>query len=54
MPISQPPASGDAAVTRSARQGVIEIDIAGAQLRLRGAVDETMLGTVLRTLRQSQ
>jgi transposase len=54
MPISQPPASGDAAVTRSARQGVIEIDIAGAQLRLRGAVDETMLGTVLRALRQSQ
>jgi len=54
MPISQPPASGDAAVSRSARQGVIEIDIAGAQLRLRGAVDEAMLGTVLRALRQSQ
>jgi transposase len=53
MPISQPPASGGAAVSRSARQGVIEIEIAGAQLRLRGAVDETMLASVLRALRQS-
>ena len=53
-PISQPPAPDDAAVGRSARQGVIEIDIAGAQLRLRGAVDEMMLGTVFRALRQSQ
>ena len=53
MPISQPPVSGGAAVSRSARQGVIEIEIAGAQLRLRGAVDETMLASVLRALRQS-
>jgi len=31
----------------------IEIDIAGAQLRLRGPVDEVMLGCVLRALRQT-
>ena len=53
MPISQPTAPGGAGVTRSARQGVIEIEMAGAQLRLRGAVDETMLVSVLRALRQS-
>ena len=38
---------------RNARAGVIEVEIAGAQLRLRGDVDETMLGCVLRALRQS-
>ncbi len=32
---------------------VIELDIAGAQLRLRGAVDEASLCSVLRALRQS-
>jgi transposase len=53
-PISQPPTAGGAVVSRSARSGVIEIEIAGAQLRLRGAVDETMLGSVLRALRQSE
>src|SRR3954466_5475101 len=53
MAISQPPALGGAAVSRSTRAGVIEIEIAGAQLRLCGAVDETMLGSVLRALRQS-
>jgi transposase len=53
MPISHPPASGGAGGSRSARQGVIEIEIAGAQLRLRGGVDETMLASVLRALRQS-
>ena len=54
MPIARQPSAGDAVVSPSARQCVIEIDIAGAQLRLRGAVDEAMLGTVLRALRQSQ
>jgi transposase len=55
MPSSQPPAAGGgAAVSRSARPGVIEIEVAGAQLRLRGAVDETMLSSVLRALRQSE
>lgn len=43
-----------AAVSRSVRAGIIELDFAGAQLRLRGAVDEAMLSSVLRALRQSQ
>ena len=43
-----------AAVNRGPRSGVIEIEIAGAQLRLRGAVDETMLSSVLRALRRSE
>jgi len=43
-----------AAVSRGARPGVIELEIAGAQLRLRGAVDETMLSSVLRALRRSE
>ena len=38
----------------AARGGVIEVEIAGALLRLRGAVDEAMLSRVLRALRQSQ
>ena len=33
--------------------GVIEIDLAGAQLRVRGTVDEAMLNNVLRALRQT-
>ena len=33
--------------------GIIELDIAGAQLRLRGPVDEASLCSVLRALRQS-
>lgn len=43
-----------AAVNRSARPGVIELEIAGAQLRLRGTVDEAMLSSVLRALRRSE
>ena len=40
--------------SRSApRSGVIELEFAGAQLRLRGAVDEDSLCSVLRALRQS-
>jgi len=38
---------------RSARPGVIEVEVAGAVLRLRGAVDEPALCSVLRALRQS-
>ena len=38
---------------RNTRLGVIEVEIAGAQLRLRGVVDEAMLCSVLRALRQS-
>ena len=37
----------------AARNGVIELEFAGAQLRLRGAVDEAALCSVLRALRQS-
>ncbi|MBB4843176.1 hypothetical protein HNP55_001695 [Paucibacter oligotrophus] len=33
--------------------GVIELDIAGAQLRLRGPIDEASLCSVLCALRQS-
>jgi len=51
-----PPASPAIAVAtqRVARSaGVIELDIAGAQLRLRGPVDEASLCSVLRALRNS-
>jgi transposase len=41
------------APAKQARAGVIELEIAGAQLRLRGAVDEASLCSVLRALRQS-
>lgn len=37
----------------SPRSGVIELEFAGAQLRLRGAIDEDCLCSVLRALRQS-
>lgn len=52
-PTDQPPAPVSSAVNRGARTGVIEVEIAGALLRLRGAVDETILGSVLRALRHS-
>lgn len=42
-----------APTSRGTRAGVIELEIAGAQLRLRGAVDEASLCSVLRALRQS-
>lgn len=53
-PVAGPPLTEAPTVHRAARSGVIEIDIAGAQLRLRGAVDEVLLGTVLRALRGSR
>ncbi len=52
-----PPTSTATAVlvSRSTRNaGVIELDVAGAQLRLRGPVDEGSLCSVLRALRNSQ
>ena len=52
-PTSRPSAPVGPSVNRGARSGVIEVEIAGALLRLRGAIDETMLGSVLRALRQS-
>ena len=52
-----PPASARPAMPaiahRTVRGGVIELDIAGAQLRLRSPVDEASLCSVLRALRQS-
>ena len=53
VPTGQATAPAVSGVNRNARPGVIEVEIAGAQLRLRGAVDETMLSSVLRALRQS-
>lgn len=52
-PTSEPTALGSSAVSRQPQPGVIEIEMAGAQLRLRGAVDEAMLSSVLRALRHS-
>ena len=49
----QPTVRVGPAINRSSPPGVIEVEITGAQLRLRGAVDETALSTVLRALRQS-
>ena len=49
----QPTAAVGAASNRGSSPGVIEVEIAGARLRLRGSVDETMLGRVLRALRHS-
>ena len=51
-PAAQPIATVDPAADRNTRFGVVEIDIAGAQLRLCG-VDEPMLCSVMRALRQS-
>lgn len=54
QPLVLPPASPamTVATQRMARStGVIELDIAGAQLRLRGVVDEASLCSVLRALR---
>ncbi len=55
QPLAPSPACTASAVTlqRSAR-GIIELDIAGAVLRLRGPVDEASLCSVLRALRQSK
>jgi transposase len=49
-----PASTASVAPQRSVRTtGIIELDIAGAQLRLRGPVDEASLCSVLRALRQS-
>jgi transposase len=52
-PTAQPTAAVGPAMSRHPRAGVIEVEIAGAQVRLRGAIDEEMLGTVLRALRRN-
>lgn len=49
------PALVPAAPARSApRSGLIELEVAGVQLRLRGPVDEASLCIVLRALRQTR
>lgn len=53
-PTVQPMVPVGPAINRSSRPGVIEVEIAGAQLRLRGAIDEAMLSSVLRALRRSE
>ena len=40
-------------MAKPVRSGVIEVEVAGVLLRLRGAVDEANLCSVLRALRQS-
>lgn len=52
-PTAQTTGAVGPAVGRQPRAGVIEVEIAGAKLRLRGAVDEEMLGSVLRALRRN-
>ena len=47
------PATGVPASRSMRNAGVIELDIAGVQLRLRGPVDEASLCSVLRALRNS-
>jgi len=42
------------AVKPAPRSGVIELEVAGVQLRVRGAVDEASLCSVLRALRQAR
>ena len=51
-PAVQPSVAGNSGA-RVARTGTIDLEFAGAQLRLRGSVDEEMLSAVLRALRQS-
>ena len=53
LPPAVQPTARVPAINRGSSSGVIEIEVAGAQLRLRGTVDETTLSTVLRALRQS-
>jgi transposase len=50
---AQPTAPVVSGINRNSHPGVIEVEIAGAQVRLRGAVDEAALSSVLRALRHS-
>ena len=49
----QPAALATSATHRAARSGVIEVEISGALVRLRGTVDEAALGSVVRVLRET-
>jgi len=48
-----PRAAAPSPAGNAAAHGVIEIDLAGAQLRVRGTVDEAVLSSVMRALRQT-
>lgn len=48
--VAPPPVPAPPSVSRSAPASTIEIDINGARVRVRGAVDEASLRTVLRSL----
>ena len=53
LAVSPSPApAGASTQVLAARAGIIEVDFADAQLRLRGLVDEASLCSVLRALRQ--
>jgi transposase len=52
MPVPTVPASP--APKPAPRNGVIELELAGVQLRVRGQVDESSLCSVLRALRQTR
>ena len=54
MPSATTPLLPTAPAKPSPRGGVIELEVAGVQLRLRGPVDEASLCSVLRALRQTQ
>ena len=53
MPSATTPVLPTAPARPSPRGGVIELEVAGVQLRLRGPVDEASLCSVLRALRQT-
>jgi transposase len=54
MPSATTPLLPTAPAKPSPRGGVIELEVAGVQLRLRGPVDEASLCSVLRALRRTQ
>jgi transposase len=65
LPVEAPPAAELVTMAASAsptspssrpaaRNGVIELEIGGVQMRVRGAVDEASLCSVLRALRQAR
>jgi transposase len=52
--VSAPIVPATPALRPAPRNGVIELEIAGVQLRVRGQVDEASLCSVLRALRQAR
>jgi transposase len=52
--VTTPIAPTTTAPKPASRNGVIELEIAGVQLRVRGTVDEASLCSVMRALRQAQ